>query len=294
MEPSPAECRRRAIEALRPDFLGALLAGLAATSPGLIAQVVSARFGRSFFMLLQDLSAMSTAPVSPREMLLAWFQSGGAVTLAAGFVSWVLSPALMLGLQGFLLGRLRGEIGQVSDVFSRLGWWLRALGLQALVLLKVLLWAMPGYALLVGAAELAMVQMMNGQGLSFLMIALMYAGMLALALLVIPASYRYSLSAWFMVDGEKRIRACVAHSKRVMKNRKMELFMAELVCWSMLLLVNVLSELFGAVLGAALAMLAGLVIQVYQYAIRGAFYERYGAVPEPMPVQEESESGSPA
>ena len=95
MEPSPAECRRRAIEALRPDFLGALLAGLAATSPGLIAQVVSARFGRSFFMLLQDLSAMSAAPASPREMLLAWFQSGGAVTLAAGFVSWVLSPALM-------------------------------------------------------------------------------------------------------------------------------------------------------------------------------------------------------
>ena len=62
-------------------------------------------------------------------------------------IAWLITPCLSLGLYKWLMDRLRGQDGPVSTVFCRARLFFRAIGLQLLVILKILLWMLPGMVL---------------------------------------------------------------------------------------------------------------------------------------------------
>ncbi|MBE5809823.1 MAG: DUF975 family protein [Clostridiales bacterium] len=312
-----SEFRRRARMAMKPVMSVLILVALIAALPSLLSSTITLMTGATpdslltntlnrTMQVMEKYGMQSTQTVEDmvidEETLLAmeadllavtdgymqdvdtFLRQKGPIMAATTLLVLVAGPVLTLGMINAMLHALRRKEFTVSMALSRLNCFFRVLGLQLLVILKTMLWMLPGMALMIAGlfvpAELIPTVMLGGM-----------AGMLVPGIM---ANYRYAMAVYVMADTpETPILRCIRRSKEIMHRRKGELFCLELsfIGWSLLLsYVQAMLNGFGPVIGLALGMFASLFLTVYTNCAKTAFYQEYGVGPLPAPqVQAEQE-----
>lgn len=232
--------------------------------------------------LTEDLYTALTEYLVSSENFL---REKGPIIAALSLMVAVCSPVLTLGLINAMLHALRKQPFGPEIALSRVKYILKALGLMLIFALKLLLWMLPGFALIIGGVFLP-----EGAG-----VAVMIVGMIAAIVMGIMASYRYAMVTYVMADDPTTtIRGCFRRSCEVMKRRKLELFSLEIsfIGWRLLLsMVQSLLLGFGAVIGMTLGMFASLFLTVYTNCAQAAFYQEYAVGPVEEPAQEAENDG---
>lgn len=299
------EIRMRARKALHSNWQIALLVGFIAMLPSIISQVVTVLTGGSLASrLMLQLESSSAQQMMDPDYLTAFFSqvmtSGGFVTSGVvSVVAWLVAPVLSLGLTAYLMGLVRGTPGQISAVFSRVGVWYKAIGLNLLVAVKAILWAVPGMAFMYGGAYLIATQANNWDTALSLLSVLLYAGYAAAMIPMVMAILRYAMATYVLADApETTVRGCVARSKQLMKNRKGQLFTLGLsfIGWMLLLGIaqSLVSMLLGYVVGSTIYMFLNLALQIYMNTAFCAFYLHLcGETPVVVLPKAEEQDGDP-
>ncbi len=228
-----------------------------------------------YFGVTMALSLLPSVIVTPNDLLIVTTNTAttyeepviltNEATAGASVISLLLSLAasfitapLMLGTQLSYLRIVRGETVAAKDAFCRMNTFLKAVGLQLFIGLKVFLWALPSIAIVALCSVLAFTMGDNG-GVLLSLLPLIAA--ISVFCCVIPAAFRYALATFFMAEcPERGIRSSVALSKQAMKGRKWQYFKLPipflLKDYGMLLLLTLAASL---VLGIIVSMLtAGL------------------------------------
>ena len=204
----------------------------------------------------------------------------------------LVTPCLVLGMYKWLMDLLRGEEHPVSFVFCRMRLFLRAIGLQLLIILKVLLWMLPGIAVMAvllyplfqaGNAQAQLEALQRGYNLALPVMLLM----------IIPgamAALRYALSEYILAEEPgTKILECIRRSKELMKDQKKNLFFLVFSFLLWYLLEILIASLLSGVLSLVFQMFAGLALNVYMSCSVAAFFlhlacgEKPAAEPEPAP-----------
>lgn len=277
------EIRLRARRALKNNWQIAILVGFIAMLPSMISQVVTQLTGGSLMDRMVDLAETASIeqllnPAYLQVELTRLMESGEWILPAVvSLAAWLVAPVLSLGLSAYLLGLLRNAPGQISSVFCRVKIWYKAIGLNLLVTLKALLWAVPGLALLVGGSYLIAVMADSWNAALSWLTVLTYVGYPAALIPFVVAMLRYAMANYTLADApETPVRQCIARSKELMQRRKGQLMMLELsfVGWMFLLMMlySFASVLLGGVIGSTVYMLLNLVLQIYMTASICAFY----------------------
>ena len=294
--------RRKALAALKGHWQPALLVALIVNLPTMLMQGFSMFTGND---LMDRLGAFivsaSRDGVLTQQVLLQEIDTIVASTafwLIRGLeiLAMLVTPCLSLGMYKWLMDLLHGEEQPVNAVFSRLRLFLKAIGLQLLIILKVLLWTLPCLAVMfivmlpvlrAGTTQAQLDAMTAVQGMSFLPMLLM----------IVPgviAALRYALSEYIMAEKpESKIRFCVSHSKELMKDQKKNLFflLTSFLLWYLLELL--IASFLSGVLSLVFQMFAGLVLSVYVTCSISVFYLRLehaaetGESPEAEPAPDE-------
>ena len=189
-----------------------------------------------------------------------------------------IACGLDLGMLSAMIDLCRGEDVRVKHVFSRMGKSMKALGLGLWVSLKIFLWMLPGYLVVMVSAFFALrfVDTATGsvsEGAAALMTLLPVIGMILMYALVFPAVYRYMLSTYILADKpETGVFQSVRESKAMMKGHKWQAFKLVLpIILIMIVVILVLAVAMGAVMGllantpAAMTILS-IVLMVVLYA----------------------------
>ena len=148
-----AAFKAKARAALSQHWQTALLIALIVNLPTLLMQGIAAFTHNDVIARLEELAlraygntaAMNALPDSVRAMLS---EPGIIVMTALTVLAWLITPVFEAGMNHWTLERLRGQELPVSAVFSRLRIFLKSIGLRLMVVLKVLLWMLPGIAAL--------------------------------------------------------------------------------------------------------------------------------------------------
>lgn len=280
------ELRLKARKALQGNWQVALLVMFIASLPSLISQVVSALQGDTLMAaLLTQVSMGNTEIFSSPEGLMSLVKdqvgTGYLLRNVLSVLAWLVSSFLTLGMLNYLLRTLRAQDGFITTVFSRTSCFFKAIGLNLMIALKIILWALPG-AVLMGVT-LVLAMMWSGETSSvqaWLVLILMYASYAALIVPVVMAAFRYAMATTVMADHpDMGVMQAIGESKSIMAKRKFLLFTLELsfIGWALLLAVvdSALTYLIGAVLGSTVYMLLNLALQVYMQTSMCAFYEQY-------------------
>lgn len=273
--------RIRARAALKPMMPVVILCALIANLPSLAAQTLSILTGSdpmTFLMSQASTTEELYKLLGSNEAIFAAF-SGYLTTermLSLGLyvVSFLLSPVLMLGLTNALLRLLRGQEIEVTTVFSRMKQILKSIALTLLTVVKLLAWSVPGGAVMVGGMVLVL---LLGQTWP---LVIYLAGLVLMVAMMIRAMLHYSLATTFLADDPTvSARAAIRGSVKLMRYRKMELFTLTLsvYVWMILgsMVINLLTAIFGSVIGSTLSMVLQLIISVYMNTCHCAFYEGY-------------------
>ena len=296
------EFRRRARAAMKPIMPLLLVVAMIATLPSLIGQTVTLLTGADPNAMLAeyytqermtaitsgDAAAVQAASQEIMDGVTAFFQEKAPFMVITTLITWLLSPVLTLGFNHTLIKTLRREEIAVTTVLARLPLFFKAIGLNLMIFLRLVLWMLPGMALSMFGAVVTLLEPSIG-GL------LMLAAMAVMFVLMIRAMYSYRLATYIMADvPETGINASIRRSKEVMKGRRMELFGLEFsfLGWRLLLSMgqSMLLGLFGGVLGMTLGMFASLFLQTYLSMAETAFYQEYAVGPiDPVREDEEAE-----
>ena len=274
--------RRKALAALKGHWQPALLVALIVNLPTMLMQGFSAFTGNDPFSRLQTvIVSASRDGVLSQEVLLTEINTIlGSTSFwtirALEVLALLVTPCLALGMYKWLADLLRGQEQPVNTVFCRMRLFLKAIGLQLLIILKILLWMLHGIAAmgfvlwpafqpgLTQAEQLTALQ--RSQGMTFP----------ALVLMIVPgamAALRYALAEYIMAEKpETGILASVRRSKELMQNQKKNLFflMVSFLLWY--LLEMLIASLLSGVLSLVFQMLAGLALSVYMSCSVSAFY----------------------
>lgn len=295
------EFRRRARAAMKPIMPLLLVVAMIASLPSLIGQTVTLLTGADPNAMLAeyytqermtaitsgDAAAVQAASQEIMDGVTAFFQEKAPFMVITTLITWLLSPVLTLGFNHTLIKTLRREEVAVTTVLARLPLFFKAIGLNLMIFLRLLLWMLPGMALSMFGAVVTLLEPSIG-GL------LMLAAMAVMFVLMIRAMYSYRLATYIMADvPETGINASIRRSKEVMKGRRMELFGLEFsfLGWRLLLSMgqSMLLGLFGGVLGMTLGMFASLFLQTYLSMAETAFYQEYAVGPI-APAQKDEEA----
>ena len=300
--------RAQARKALRGHWQTALLIALAVNLPSLLVQAVSAFTGADPLAQVQNLlitvsrDGMMSQRALEAGLERIFAQSSVWVSVGATVLVWLVTPCLSLGMNRWLLLRLRNQEGPFSTVFSLLRIAHKAIGLQLLRALLVLLWMLPGVAVMLLSA-LPLLQAnaaIPSSVLSAMNSSLMFSwgGMILMGALGVIAALRYALSDFLLADApEKGIRACLRESRQRMHRRKGMLFSLELsfIFWYLgeMLVASFLSGLGAEIPSLMFQMLASLFLTVYLQGAVGSFFEAVMKLPEGVPVPPPSEAETP-
>lgn len=295
------EFRRRARAAMKPIMPLLLVVAMIASLPSLIGQTVTLLTGADPNAMLAeyytqermtaitsgDAAAVQAASQEIMDGVTAFFQEKAPFMVITTLITWLFSPVLTLGFNHTLIKTLRREEIAVTTVLARLPLFFKAIGLNLMIFLRLVLWMLPGMALSMFGAVVTLLEPAIG-GL------LMLAAMAVMFVLMIRAMYSYRLATYIMADvPETGINASIRRSKEVMKGRRMELFGLEFsfLGWRLLLSMgqSMLLGLFGGVLGMTLGMFASLFLQTYLSMAETAFYQEYAVGPI-APAQEDEEA----
>ena len=273
--------RMKARAALKGHWQAALLVALIVNLPTLLMQGFSAYTGNDLITRLQAVMvAASRDGVMTQDLLLKEFD---AILASTGFwtvrglevLAWLITPCLTLGMYKWLMDRLRGQEDPVSTVLRRMKLFLKAIGLQLLIILKILLWMLPGIA----AAAALMLPVFQSPTLAGRLTALQnsYNMTLPVTLLIaVPgaiAALRYAMSEFIMADEpEEKILPCIRRSKELMKDKKKDLFFLLFSFLLWYLLEMMIASMLNGVLSTVFQMLAGLALSVYAGCSVAAFY----------------------
>lgn len=180
-------------------------------------------------------------------------------TIVLMVVMMLVSCGMMMGLISAMIDLCRGdETVTVGRVFSRMGQSLKAFGLSMWVSLKMILWMLPGYAVVFASLAFvtSSVNPTTGtipESAATLMTVLPVIGMILLLGLMIPAAFRYMLSNYILADKpETGVFECVRQSKAMMKGHKWQAFKLIVpIILIMYVVILVISVALGALMGLA-------------------------------------------
>ena len=274
--------RRKALAALKGHWQTALIVALIVNLPTMLMQGFSAFTGNDPVTRLESvIVAASRDGVLTQDLLLnginaIWTSTAFWTVRGLELLAWLITPCLSLGMYRWLINRLRGQEEPVSVVFSRMNLFLKAIGLQLLIILKVLLWTLPGVAVMAammipmfqaGGTVEARLAAMQGMG------GMMFPAILLAVVPAVMAALRYTLSEYILADRpENRITGCIRRSKELMKGQKKNLFMLLLSFLLWYLLELLISASLSGILSLVFQMLAGLALSVYMSASIAAFW----------------------
>ena len=291
-----AAFKAKARAALQQHWQTALLIALIVNLPSLLVQGISAFTNNDVMARLENMAlqasgsaaAMNALPESVRSMLS---ESGIVTMLILSAVAWLVTPVLSVGMTHWTLERLRGQDLPVSAVFSRLRIFLKSIGLRLLIVLKVLLWMLPGLAVFLFSVIPLMRanpgnsgELVSAVNISFHLVS---AGMIAMAVLGVMGYLYYAMAEFILADEpEERILSCARRSKMLMKGRRsvlMSLWLSFLLWYLLILMVSsMVAGIAGAVIALVLQMLGSLFLSVYMLASEGVFYEALRLSPAPQ------------
>ena len=291
-----AAFKAKARAALQQHWQTALLIALIVNLPSLLVQGISAFTNNDVMARLENMAlqasgsaaAMNALPESVRSMLS---ESGIVTMLILSAVAWLVTPVLSVGMSHWTLERLRGQDLPVSAVFSRLRIFLKSIGLRLLIVLKVLLWMLPGLAVFLFSVIPLMRanpgnsgELVSAVNISFHLVS---AGMIAMAVLGVMGYLYYAMAEFILADEpEERILSCARRSKMLMKGRRsvlMSLWLSFLLWYLLILMVSsMVAGIAGAVIALVLQMLGSLFLSVYMLASEGVFYEALRLAPAPQ------------
>ena len=273
--------RRKALAALKGHWQAALLVALIVNLPTLLMQGFSTFTGNDPVSRLEAyIITASRDGVLTQQALLGEIQ---ALLSSTGFwtvrglevLAWLVTPCLTLGMYRWIFERLAGNDAPVSTVFCRMRLFLRAIGLQLLIILKVLAWMLPGIAAGIAVlmpafraadSQSALAALESGYSMFFPVTLLMVVP-------AVMAALRYALADYIMAEGaDNRILFCIRRSKYLMKDQKKNLFflMASFLLWYLLSLL--ISSMLSGVFSLLVQMLASLALSVYMSASVAVFY----------------------
>ena len=285
--------KMRAKQALKGNWQTSLLVCFIASLPGIAGQVLSIITGgdlatRMMNGMMQTVNELN-AGLMPENLdqylvstMMAQFDQTFMLSAIVSLVMALVTPVLMLGMYKHLFARLRNQEAEMKDVFSRMHCFFKALGLQLLIALKMLLWALPGAALMVGGTWIAGEVLGSMEGLTLQTVTdvvsfLSNASYLAMIVPVVMAAFRYAMAKYHLADcPEERLRDCIDESKTIMKHRKMALLVLELsfIGWNFLISVidMFLQSTFGFVIGQTANMFLSLALTLYMETTVCCFY----------------------
>ena len=293
-----AAFRAKARAALQNHWQTALLIALIVNLPSLLVQGIAAFTNNDLNGRLSELAyraslsaeAMSAFQDSVRELL----SDSGIWTVAAlGFLAWLVTPALSLGMNHWTLDRIRGAEEPVSTVFSRLGIFLKGVGLRLLILLRVLLWMLPGLAVMVLAMALLFRADITSQeailSAANTSVMLIWAGIIAMLVLGVMGYLHYALADLILADEpEEKVISCTRRSRELMTGRRGQLLtlLLSFILWYFLIMFasSFIAGIAGDVIGLLLQMLGSLFLSVYMLTTEGVFYEALRSAPIQVPA----------
>ena len=280
--------RRMAMKAIRPALAVLAVVMLIAMLPEMINLTASQLTGSlpteylkpvvSRIMNIQDqlnvnpslglIEEMQLAQTEGVEALKSFWNEKGMIFVGLWALQLVMTPVLQLGLLNALLRCLRNQEISYGTALSRMGCFLKALLVDLATVVLTALWALPGMALFFLAWQLS----------GWLATALAWVGLFMTVVLTLRAAYGYAMAPFFMADHpEMGVVACVRSSVKAMKRIRMELLSLELsfIWWALALsLVESLAYgMLGNVLGMTVYMMLNLLLQLYVYASKAAFYQ---------------------
>ena len=296
--------RAKARAALKGHWQTALLIALIVNLPSLLVQGIAAFTGNDLIARLETVivtasrDGVLTAELLDREITPFLSSTGFLATQGLNLAAWLITPCLALGMYKWLLDLLRGQDGPVSTALCRVRLFFRAIGLQLLIILKVLAWMLPG----IGAMILTMIPLFRaGTDRALITSALQTANTMTLPvilLMVIPgamAALRYALAEYILADEPgTKILECIRISKALMKDRKKTLFflmVSFLLYYLLELLISSFLSGTTGILSLMFQMLAGLAISVYMSASVSVFFLLVTGAEVRTPPQPEAESG---
>ena len=290
-----AAFKAKARAALRQHWQTALLIALIVNLPSLLVQGISAFTKNDVTARLEDLvlqaSGSAAAMNALPDAVLSMLSESGIITMMVlSAAAWLVTPVLSVGMSHWILERLRGQVLPVSAVFSRLRIFLKSIGLRLLIVLKVLLWMLPGLAVflfsvipLIRANPGSSAELSSAADISF---HLMSVGMIAMIVLGVMGYLYYAMAEFILADEpEERVLSCARRSKMLMKGRRgvlMSLWLSFLL-WDLLILMgsSMVAGIAGSVIALVLEMLGTLFLSVYMLASEGVFYEALRLAPAP-------------
>ena len=293
-----AAIKAKARAVLQQHWQTALLIALIVNLPTLLVQGISAFTNNDVMYRLETLiidasrstEAMNALPDAVVTMLT---ETGILVMLALGLLAWLVTPALSLGMNHWTLDRIRGAEEPVSTVFSRLGIFLKGVGLRLLILLRVLLWMLPGLAVMVLAMVLlfraditSQEAMLSAANTSVMLI---WAGIIAMLVLGVMGYLHYALADLILADEpEEKVISCTRRSRELMTGRRGQLLalLLSFILWYFLIMFasSFIAGIAGDVIGLLLQMLGSLFLSVYMLATEGVFYEALRSAPIQVPA----------
>jgi len=278
--------RLRAKVTLKGHWQTALLVLIAASLLGWISQAVSLIQGNTLRQqllgaLMQADAATLANPGFWKQALALQFGPERLLSNLLALASWLVAPMFTLGAINYFLQLLRGNKEQSwTVIFSRANIWLKGLGTTLLVLGRLLLWALPGLAVLVAVMWITLsVESLGGFAASWL-VTMSIVGYIGMLIPMIRASFTYAMSMHFQADHpDWRCRDCVNASKTMMQGQRLNLFMMYISFIGWQLMIGLVSDMVMMLLGQLFYLIInlglGLALSVYQNCSICAFYEAW-------------------
>lgn len=276
--------KAKAREALRNHWQTALLIALIVNLPTLLMQGLSAFTNNDLFTRLEQV--ILNAYVSqdaynalPDALRAALTESGVLIMTGLSLLAWLITPVLALGMNHWTLDRIRGAEEPVSTVFSRLRIFLKSIGLRLLVVLKILLWMLPGIAVFLFSVVPLINATAENAGTAVSIAGWMiWIGMILMLVLGMMGYLYYAMADFILADEpEERVLSCIRRSKAMMKDRRSSLMslLLSFLLWYLLILIaaSFVEAIAGSIISLMLQMLGSLFLSVYMLTSEGVFYE---------------------
>lgn len=169
--------------------------------------------------------------------------------LAYILVTGIFRAGLGLGVSKQVIDVARGGTPRIRGSFGRMRYCFKAWRLQIWTYIKITLWMLPGFLLLLLGAEMLLY---DHDSLGNL---LMFAGLGLMIGLVIPSLYRYVMATSILADEPDRgVRDCVNFSKGLMEGRKWQYFRLGVPAWASIFGITFLVDLIGSLVMTALGL----------------------------------------
>jgi len=277
------ELKLKARAALKDNWQIALMVALIASLPSLASQVVGIMTQSSLTVMVNNLANAMLQSPDVTDIVALMEQAGITIekclpSVLLGVVSALISPFLALGMLHYFFKLLRGEEDAlIGTVFSRKNCFFKAIGLRLMVYIRIMLWMLPGWALMI--IPFALIAVSPEMALNALP-TVMFISTSLMMVLGIRAALHYAMADRVMAETpSKGINQCIRESVGIMRYRKLLLFSLEIsfILWQvgLMLLETLLMGIIGQVMASTLSMALNFALNIYIQMAVSAFYLAY-------------------